>query len=129
MIQQDHLAVPTVYNVPMEDSLLVLEKRPLVFIRELFKYLTRGAGLLLSPVLEAVIFAKDDLLDENSTLTATESQLDARDVANIPNIEIMPVSSIDGRNAVDYHTYSHFYRLLMTRPANPLIKARACIVS
>ena len=84
--------MPTVYSVPVKDSLVVLEARPFVFIKNFFKYLLRGNGLLLAPVLESVIFAKDDLLDEDANFQASPAQLNARDAANIPNIEIMPVS-------------------------------------
>ncbi|KAL5480189.1 hypothetical protein ACEPAI_1459 [Sanghuangporus weigelae] len=89
---QDHLAVPTVYYVPVKDSLVVLEARPLVFIKNFIRYVFRGTGLLLAPVVESMIFAKDDLLDEESNFLASASQLNARDVANIPNIEIMPIA-------------------------------------
>ncbi|KAI5123485.1 hypothetical protein M0805_008855 [Coniferiporia weirii] len=89
---QDHLAVPTVFHVPMEDSLVAVERDFLTFMREFLKYLTRGTGLLLSPVLESSIFARANLLDSQSNLQATASQLDARDPANLPDIEIIPIA-------------------------------------
>ncbi|KAH8108860.1 alcohol oxidase [Phellopilus nigrolimitatus] len=89
---QDHLAVPIVFQVPMEDSLLSIEKRFFTFMREFVKYMTRGTGLLLSPVLESGIFVKSDLLDAESNLHASALQLNARDPANIPDIEIIPIA-------------------------------------
>ncbi|KAH8114090.1 alcohol oxidase, partial [Phellopilus nigrolimitatus] len=88
---QDHIAVPIVYHVPMSDSLVNLEKRPLSFIREFFEYMIFGTGLLLSPVLALSVFAKSDLLDAQSHLRASSQQTDARDPENLPDIEIMPI--------------------------------------
>ena len=79
------------YHIPMTDSLVAVEKRPLTLVKELFKYLTRGKGLLLSPVLETCLFARSDLLNTDGHLKADELQLNASDPANLPDIEIIPV--------------------------------------
>ncbi|KAH8114085.1 alcohol oxidase [Phellopilus nigrolimitatus] len=89
---QDHIAVPVVYQVPMQDSLVGLEKEFFTFMREFVKYMVFGTGLLLSPVVELSIFAKSDMMDAQSHLQATVSQMDAKDPANIPDIEIMPLA-------------------------------------
>lgn len=78
----------------MEDSLLALESSINVFIREFFKYILRGKGLLLSPVLEACLFARSDLIDANGKMEASDTQLDASNPKNLPDIEIIPVSHI-----------------------------------
>jgi len=89
---QDHFSVPIVFNIPMEDSFVRLERRPQVFLVELFRYLTSGTGLLLSPVVELDVFAKSDLLDDQSRLEASAAKVDARDPKNIPDIEIIPIA-------------------------------------
>jgi len=77
----------------MADSLVRLEKRPLTFIREFLEYMMHGTGLLLAPVLELCILAKADRLDADSKVTLP-AHSDARDPANLPDIEIMPVSNV-----------------------------------
>ena len=81
------------YNVPMEDSLVSLERRPLQFLKELVRYIVNGSGLLLCPVLELSLFAKSDKLSEDSKFLSTPGGQDARKTENVPDIEIMPVSS------------------------------------
>lgn len=75
----------------MSESLLVLERRPWVFFIELFKYIIFGTGLLLAPVVQLVIFASTLLLDDRG-LPSTSKVIDEN---TVPDIEIMPVRSID----------------------------------
>ena len=72
----------------MEDSLLVLEKRPWVFLIELFRYLLFGTGLLLAPVVQLAIFASSLLLDARGRPIINEES-SARDT--LPDLEILPV--------------------------------------
>lgn len=91
-MQQDHVAVPTVYSIPMDDSILKYEKKPMAFMKEFVKYIFLGTGLLTCPVIDISIFANSQLLDSELHLSATPEQQDSKDPKNIPDIEIMPVS-------------------------------------
>ena len=78
--------------MPLRDSLLSLSASPLAFFRELGKYLLRGKGLLLSPVVETAVFARSELIDDKGNLKASPKQLDACQPENLPDIELIPVS-------------------------------------
>ena len=67
---------------------MVLEKRPWVFLIELFRYLLFGTGLLLAPVCQLAIFACSFLLDARGMPIKGKSV--NRDA--LPDIEILPVS-------------------------------------
>ena len=71
---------------------MALENSVGVFMKEFFKYITKGKGLLLSPVLEVCIFARSDLVDVNGEMRTSDSQLDASNPENLPDIEIIPVN-------------------------------------
>ena len=68
------------------------EKNAFAFFREIFKYIFIGDGILTCPVVDVFIFAKAELLDDQGCLRASSAQMNAKDPANIPDIEIMPVS-------------------------------------
>jgi choline dehydrogenase len=74
----------------MSHSLLVLEKRPWVFLIELFKYLLFGTGMLLAPVLQLAIFTSSKFLDGRGEPSKTDKA--RRD--ELPDLEIMPVSTV-----------------------------------
>ena len=78
----------------MGDSLVVLEKRPWVFLIELFRYLLFGTGMLLAPVLELAIFASSLLLDARG-MPITNDKSAERDT--LPDLEILPVSLLNHR--------------------------------
>lgn len=73
----------------MGDSLLAIEKRPWVFLIELFRYLLFGTGMLLAPVLQLAIFASSLLLDARGMPIVNEKSAE-RDT--LPDLEILPVS-------------------------------------
>lgn len=91
--QQDHIAVPLQYRVPMKDSIVKLQLQPWIIIKEIILYLLFGTGLLLAPVLELSIFAHSRLLNNKFEQNAAPKERDASLPENLPDIEIMPVRS------------------------------------
>ncbi|KAH7918641.1 alcohol oxidase [Leucogyrophana mollusca] len=94
---QDHFGVSVGYRVPMAHSLLALERRPWIFILELFRYLILGKGMLLAPVLQLAIFASTTLLGQRGE----PSEKQRVDSDTIPDIEIMPMSYDSGDGPFD----------------------------
>lgn len=91
--QQDHLSVPLQYQVPVQDSLAKIALKPWLIIKELILYILFGLGLFLAPVLELSIFVQTRLLDERGYSDPTKVDKDAYIASNLPDIEVMPVSS------------------------------------
>ncbi|KAF8878272.1 alcohol oxidase [Gymnopilus junonius] len=85
---QDHFGVSSCYYIPMNESLLGLERRPWMFFIELFKYLVFGTGLLLAPVVQLIIFASSLHLDDRG-LPSKSEMIDEK---TVPDIEIMPMA-------------------------------------
>lgn len=83
------MGVALIYSAIREDTIDKLFS-PIVFVRELLRYVFAGQGLLLSPFAQVAIFTRSDLLDEESNATGL-AELDAHDPANIPDIEIIPM--------------------------------------
>ncbi|KAJ3998635.1 GMC oxidoreductase [Lentinula boryana] len=89
---QDHISVPLLYKVPLEDAVEgVLMGSPLRAVTEFLKYAVFGKGLLSQQVQQYNITLPSTLLDENSRIPAetSEAQLNAHDPRNIPDIEVM----------------------------------------
>jgi choline dehydrogenase len=80
----------------MGDSLVVLEKRPWVFLIELFRYLFFGTGLLLAPVVQLAIYASSFLLDARGMPIIEDKSAAERDT--LPDLEILPVSLLYPKN-------------------------------
>ncbi|KAF8511924.1 GMC oxidoreductase [Gautieria morchelliformis] len=93
---QDHVGLSTEYSVPMDESLLGLLKRPLSFLRALWKYVTKGRGLLISPIAEVSIFARTALLAPGG-VTVNSEDTDSSDPAHLPDFEVMPTPIADPR--------------------------------
>lgn len=91
--QQDHLSVPLQYQVPVQDSLAKIALKPWLIIKELILYIFFGLGLLLAPVLELSIFVQTCLLDEHGYSNPSKVDKVAYAASNLPDIEVMPVSS------------------------------------
>ncbi|KAI0321514.1 alcohol oxidase [Amylostereum chailletii] len=104
---QDHFGVSVSYDVPMKESLLALEKRPWVFIIELFRYLLFGTGLLLAPVLQMAIFTSSAFLDSNGLPT----QMEKVDDKTLPDVEIMPMA-YDTGDGFDWDKKNGVYSFL-----------------
>ncbi|KAJ3990321.1 GMC oxidoreductase [Lentinula detonsa] len=89
---QDHISVPLLYKVPLEDAVEgVLMGSPLRAVTEFLKYAVLGKGLLSQQVQQYNITLPSTLLDENSRIPpeTSEAQLNAHDPRNIPDIEVM----------------------------------------
>lgn len=69
---------------------MALEKRPWVFLIELFRYLLFGTGMLLAPVVQLAIFASSLLLDARGMPITKDNKSAERDT--LPDLEILPVS-------------------------------------
>lgn len=83
------------YRVPLRDSVIQLQLRPWLILKELLLYILFGTGLLLAPVLELSIFLQSRLFDDKfRTVTASKADEDASLPQNLPDIEIMPVSTV-----------------------------------
>lgn len=90
---QDHAGVAVMYKFRKHDTLHAAESSPWLLVRELFRFLTQGKGLLLGPQLQLSIFALSQKLDKESFTSAADSaDLDAADPDNVPDIEIMPIA-------------------------------------
>lgn len=87
---------------------MALESSIGTFMKEFFKYITKGEGLLLSPVLEVCMFAKSDLIGEDGVMKASKSQLDASIPENLPDIEIIPVNKRVHFNILINDSYALF---------------------
>lgn len=110
---QDHFGVSVGFSIPLQDSLLSLEKRPWRFFVELFRYLIWGTGLLLGPVLQLAIFTHSGLLDKTGRPTKLEKAFSE----SVPDIEIMPLaySSFDNPSPVPNGSFSFLNVLLHPR--------------
>ncbi|KAJ3892752.1 GMC oxidoreductase [Lentinula edodes] len=89
---QDHISVPLLYKVPLKDAVEgVLLGSPLRAATEFLKYAIFGKGLLSQQVQQFNITLPSALLDEHSRIPSDtpETQLDAQDPQNIPDIEVM----------------------------------------
>ncbi|KXN89709.1 Oxygen-dependent choline dehydrogenase [Leucoagaricus sp. SymC.cos] len=91
---QDHFAVSVAHRIPMDHSLISIEKRPWVFFTHLFYWLVWGTGMLLAPVLQLAIFVSSSALDPEGR-PVKERKVD-QDI--IPDIEILPIP-YDGSNS------------------------------
>jgi choline dehydrogenase len=77
--------VPLSYSVPVENSIHVLQNRPLVGLKAFLQYLISGKGVFLSPVAEYTSFLRTDRLPPNP-LSDTES--DSSRPENLPDLEL-----------------------------------------
>lgn len=96
--------------MPLEESVVYHEKNMSAFFREILKYIFIGDGILTCPFVDIFIFAKASLLDDQGRLRTSPAQMNAKDPANIPDIEIMPVSVI----LSSYFNYFNSCALLVT---------------
>ncbi|KAG7093931.1 hypothetical protein E1B28_007566 [Marasmius oreades] len=90
---QDHVGLPVMYEIPLNDSLHVLERSTWVALTELLKYVVTGRGIFSLPFMQTSLFVPSQLLDENSCVVHTDkTKLDSSLPANTPDIEIMPIA-------------------------------------
>ncbi|GJJ15004.1 hypothetical protein Clacol_009276 [Clathrus columnatus] len=89
---QDHFGIPVIFEIPLNDSIIVLQKRPLTAIKEIFKFLISGQGLLTSPIHELSIFAQSHSLTADFANAKSGDKLDWTDSSNIPDLEIMTIA-------------------------------------
>lgn len=88
---QDHTGAAMIFRVPLEDTLHVIEQKPLHALSSFFQYLFFKRGLFTAPLIDVTIYTKSSLIDDNMRLkTHDPSETDARNPDNIPDIEIMP---------------------------------------
>ncbi|GJJ12850.1 hypothetical protein Clacol_007095 [Clathrus columnatus] len=90
---QDHMSVPTIFTIPLKDSISSLEKQPTVAIRELLKYQFAGLGMFLCPVHELALFSKSSLLSpESQHIGDDKINLNRYNGENLPDVEIMTIA-------------------------------------
>ncbi|KAJ7449177.1 alcohol oxidase [Mycena latifolia] len=87
---QDHIGVPLMYKVPLEDTLHHVENSAWKGVLELGKYFFGRKGIMSSSVVPMAIFAHSTHFDEktaviDSPIPSTESG------TNRPDLEIMPI--------------------------------------
>ncbi|KAK0185215.1 alcohol oxidase [Armillaria mellea] len=95
---KDHVDVPVMWNIPLNESLHVILEKPLRAIFELAKYLISGRSLFSEPFAPFVIFLPSRLLNENTEIVAPDSpDLDSTLPQNGPDLEIkpMPIYGLD----------------------------------
>ncbi|KAG6333191.1 hypothetical protein ID866_5895 [Astraeus odoratus] len=87
---QDHLIVPTGYNCPLYDSLWAMVVRPMVLIREFYRYLRYGTGWFLGTIVELEIFGLSSLVAKDGRIgPIPKEREDPSDPENIPDIAIL----------------------------------------
>ncbi|KAG7088756.1 hypothetical protein E1B28_012722 [Marasmius oreades] len=90
---KDHVGVGVMYEVPLNESLHLLERSTWAAAKELLKYVMTGGGTFSLPFMQTSLFVPSQLLDENSSVIHTDkTKLDSSVSANVPDIEIMPVA-------------------------------------
>ncbi|SJL03032.1 uncharacterized protein ARMOST_06377 [Armillaria ostoyae] len=95
---KDHVDVPVMWNIPLDESIHVVIEKPLQAIFELVKYLISGRGILSDPFVRLAIFLPTRLLNENMEIVASDStDLDSTLPQNGPDLEIkpMPIYGLD----------------------------------
>ncbi|KAI0057276.1 alcohol oxidase [Artomyces pyxidatus] len=111
---QDHFGVSISFNVPISESLVVLEKRPWILLLELFRYLIFGTGLLLAPVLQLAIFTSSQFLDAKGVPSLTQRA----EPHSLPDIETMLIAYETSDETWDKsHGVYNFLNVLL-RPAS-----------
>ena len=80
---------PMDWTVPLNDSLLVLQEKPLRFVYEFMRYMLWGTGLLLAPVVQMFIFLHSQMLDSNGNPLGEKDPPEP-----LPDIEVIPVSRV-----------------------------------
>ncbi|PBK60869.1 hypothetical protein ARMSODRAFT_1065959 [Armillaria solidipes] len=99
---EDHVDVPVMWNIPLDESIRVVIEKPLRAIFELIKYLISGRGILSDPFAHLAIFLPTRLLNENMEIVAPDSaDLDSTLPQNGPDLEIKPKASRDLRMLSD----------------------------
>ncbi|KAJ7247867.1 alcohol oxidase [Mycena haematopus] len=90
---QDHVGVPLMYEVPLEDTLHHSENRTWKGVLEFGKYVFAGTGIMAGPVTPISIFAHSTHLDDETAVVVKPiSSAAAGTMANRPDIEIMPIA-------------------------------------
>ncbi|KAI0312853.1 alcohol oxidase [Amylostereum chailletii] len=108
---QDHVGLPVMYEVPLNDSLHEMQSNPLKAVKELVRYLVTGRGTFSQPFMQTSIFVPTRLLNANSEITTHDRrELDASSADHRPDIEIMPIANncadvvIDGKGIFSFLT-------------------------
>lgn len=113
---QDHFSVPLGYFVPMSHSLLRIESIT-GFLKEMFRYMVYGTGLLLNPLPEMILFANSDLVDDNTgKVSGTPIQLDATKRENLPDFSIEPIAYDAAGGEFDKSKGAFSFLATLTRP-------------
>ncbi|KAK0436572.1 hypothetical protein EV421DRAFT_1907905 [Armillaria borealis] len=95
---KDHVDVPVMWNIPLNESLHVIVEEPMRAIFELAKHLISGRSILSEPFAHLAIFLPSRLLNENMEIvTPAPSDLDSTFPQNGPDLEIkpMPIYGLD----------------------------------
>lgn len=91
--------MPLTFQVPLQDSLHVLESSPLTAVKELLKYAVTGRGIFSLPFQASTTFIPSRLLSHDGTLISKDLRdIDASVPENLPDIEIMHLTN----NSIDY---------------------------
>lgn len=87
------MGIPILFNVPLRDSIMCLQKKPLVAVQELLKYTIFGTGMFLCTVHEISLFVKGEFLsDDSRNLVQDSTSVDHRsDPKYLPDIAVMAV--------------------------------------
>lgn len=85
---QDHLGVSIAYRIPMDHSLVSVEKSPWLFLTHLFYWLIWGTGMFLAPVLQLAVFFSSSMLNSEGLPTETKPL----DPDTLPDIELIPMA-------------------------------------
>ncbi|VDB84007.1 unnamed protein product [Peniophora sp. CBMAI 1063] len=90
---QDHMGLPVMWEVPVEDSIQRLIASPMFAMKELLRYILTGRGAFSQSFLQTSLFVPSKLLNDRSEVsTDSGPALDATAPENVPDIEIMPVA-------------------------------------
>jgi choline dehydrogenase-like flavoprotein len=125
-VQQDHVGVPVMYEVPMNDSLHGLQNSAWKAIKELFKYITTGRGLLGFSYTLASIFVSSRLLNNDMEVVDPDPHdLDSRIPEHVPDIEVIPI----GNNCSDYEVENKGIFCLLAMLVKPKSRGTVRLIS
>lgn len=90
---KDHVDIPVMWNIPLDESMHVLLEKPWRAIYELVKYILTGNSLFGWPFVHMAIFLPSRLINENTEITTADpTDLDSTLPKNAPDLELKPMT-------------------------------------
>jgi choline dehydrogenase len=126
-LQQDHVSVPLSYSVPVEQSIHILQNRPLSGIKAFLQYFIFDKGLFLSPVAEYTSFLRTDRLPPRPL---SQEETDPSRPENLPDLELAYIGAWGtAEEPVPTGDKSRGYNTILVQAPNPQSKGTIKLVS